>query len=109
LLVHLRDPEAAVRGMIRCLRPGGSIVIEDADFSGCFSSPGCDAFDQWVQWYQETVRRRGGDLTLGKRLRLCCAPSESERSWQPSCSQFSLKRSSSATGSYPLQDQKRSG
>jgi hypothetical protein len=47
---------------------GGLVVIEGANFAGCFTYPRCPAYDSWVAWYQETVRRNGGDTELGLRV-----------------------------------------
>jgi 2-polyprenyl-3-methyl-5-hydroxy-6-metoxy-1,4-benzoquinol methylase len=68
VLMHLRDPEHVVRLMADAVRPGGVVAIEDANFAGCFTYPLCPAYDRWVDWYQETVRRNGGDPELGLRL-----------------------------------------
>jgi hypothetical protein len=50
------------------VRPNGIVVVEDVHFSGCFAEPECPAYDQWVAWFSETVRRNGGDLDIGPRL-----------------------------------------
>jgi ubiquinone/menaquinone biosynthesis C-methylase UbiE len=68
LLMHLPDPEQTVAGMATAVRPGGMVVIEDANFAACFTYPRCAAYDSWVTWYRETVRRNGGDTDLGLRL-----------------------------------------
>ncbi len=70
LLSHLAAPEAALDRMLRALRPGGRIALEDIDFSGHFSSPECPAFRDYVRLYSEAVRARGGDPDIGPRLPL---------------------------------------
>lgn len=68
LLTHLREPGRALAGMIRALRPGGRIAVEDVDFSGHICHPACRAFDRYVEIYQAVVRRNGGDPVIGPRL-----------------------------------------
>ena len=68
LLMHVADPARIVGLMAAAVRSGGVVVIEDANFGGCFTYPSCPAYNSWVAWYQETVRRRGGDTDLGLRL-----------------------------------------
>ena len=68
LLMHLRDPERMVSLMATAIRSGGIVALEDANFAGCFAYPSCASYDRWVEWYQETVRRNGGDPELGLRL-----------------------------------------
>lgn len=68
LLMHLTDPVRTLRLMASAVRSDGLVVVEDANFAGCFTHPRCAAYDSWVAWYQETVRRNGGDTELGLRL-----------------------------------------
>ncbi len=68
VLMHLRDPGRALNTMTAAVRPGGVVAVEDANFAGCFTYPRCSAYDNWVAWYGETVRRRGGDPDIGPRL-----------------------------------------
>ena len=68
LLTHLAQPESALAGMVRAARPGGTVVVEDIQFTGHFSHPPCSAFDRYVALYQEVVRKRGGDPNIGPRL-----------------------------------------
>lgn len=68
LFMHLSDPQQVARLMVNALQPSGVVVLEDADFSGCFSYPSCAAHARWVGWYQEAVRRNGGDANFGPRL-----------------------------------------
>jgi SAM-dependent methyltransferase len=68
LLMHLRDPTRVARLMVAAVRPGGIVAVEDLNFSGSFTYPSCPAYDRRVEWYRETVRRRGGDADVGPRL-----------------------------------------
>jgi SAM-dependent methyltransferase len=70
LLTHLSDPEAAVRSFHEQLRPGGTLVVEDIDFSGHFTYPDSAAFHRYRELYCTTVTRRGGDPNIGPRLPL---------------------------------------
>lgn len=68
LLMHLPNPEAALREMTDLLRPGGMLVVEDGDFEGVYCSPRAPAFDRCFSLYREVIRRRGADPTIGMRL-----------------------------------------
>jgi len=70
LLTHLPDPESALRNMIRAVKPGGTIVLEDIDVSGWFVYPDSPAHRRFLALYSNTVRRRGGDPDIGPRLPL---------------------------------------
>jgi SAM-dependent methyltransferase len=68
VLSHLPDPEKALTGLVRALRPGGVLVVEDTDFAGTFRYPDCPALDRYRGWYQTVVKRNGGDSCIGPRL-----------------------------------------
>jgi len=68
VLTHLTDPVQALKHVHAALRPGGTVVVEDIDFSGYFCYPDCAALWQYVQLYTETTRRRGVDANIGPRL-----------------------------------------
>ena len=68
LLSHLNEPENCLAAMVEACRPGGTIVIEDTDFSGSFCYPTCAAYERYKELYQKVVQRRGGDPNIGPKL-----------------------------------------
>ena len=68
LLTHLSDPASAVECFYQHLKPGGTVIVEDIDFSGYFVAPPCAAFDRYTELYCAAVRKRGGDPNIGSRL-----------------------------------------
>ena len=68
LLTHLRRPAEALGRMLRALRPGGVVIVEDIDFSGHFCHPHSSAFSRYVELYTQVVQRRGGDPHIGPRV-----------------------------------------
>ena len=68
LLTHLPDPAPALDGMLRHVRPGGTLAIEDIDLDGSFCWPPSAAYDAFVRWYGAAHRAKGGDPTIGRRL-----------------------------------------
>ena len=68
ILEHVPDPLRVVRGMVRAVRPGGRIVLEDDDH---------EVFRQWPEipglaavWsaYMRTYEKNGNDPIVGRRL-----------------------------------------
>src|SRR5258708_6251062 len=43
LLIHMADPLLVIREMLRVVRPGGYVVVFEADFAIELSHPACDA------------------------------------------------------------------
>jgi SAM-dependent methyltransferase len=68
LLSHLNRLENCLAAMLEACRPGGTIVIEDTDFSGSFCYPHCAAYERYNELYQEIVQRTGGDPNIGPKL-----------------------------------------
>ena len=54
--------------MLRHVRPGGTLAIEDIDLDGSFCWPPSAAYDAFVRWYGAAHRAKGGDPTIGRRL-----------------------------------------
>ena len=73
LLLHLPDPRRALKRMSASLRPGGWLVVEDADFTPFGSAlpehPRAEAFDRVMRAGLELLRSSGRmDPFLGRRL-----------------------------------------
>ncbi len=62
------EPGTVLARMRQLARPGGRIVLEDTDMSGCYCHPHDPANARFVELYTEVVRRGGGDADLGRRL-----------------------------------------
>ena len=68
LLTHVRDPEAALAAMVRALKPGGRLVVEDIDYRGSFAHPESAAFERYEEIYELSAQANGGDPFIGARL-----------------------------------------
>jgi SAM-dependent methyltransferase len=68
LLMHLPEPEAALREMAALLRVGGVLVVEDGDFEGPYCSPRSPDYDRCFELYRAGVRLSGADPLIGLRL-----------------------------------------
>jgi len=74
VLVHVPEREAALRSMVTALRPGGWLVIEDADPAlqplACLdpSSPEEELANRIRRGFRELMAARGVDLSYGRKL-----------------------------------------
>jgi ubiquinone/menaquinone biosynthesis C-methylase UbiE len=68
VLQHLREPLELLRRMWDGVRPGGVLLVEDAEIGGCFSDPPNEGLDFYVRTYCEALERAGGDPWLGRKL-----------------------------------------
>ena len=68
VLMHMRQPEAALREMAALLRPGGLLVCEDGDFTSPFCEPPSAAFDRCFELYLALGAARGADFRIGPKL-----------------------------------------
>lgn len=69
LLSHLPRPERAVGAVVRALRPGGRLILEDVYFPGHVCYPANPVFARYVKLYQAVARvKEGGDAAIGPRL-----------------------------------------
>ena len=75
VLHHAEDPPAAIREMARALKPGGTLVITDAD-SHTHEWLRTEQHDRWLGFAREDVSRwleEAGleDVTVGDTHELC--------------------------------------
>ena len=75
LLVHMPDPERTVARLAAAVRPGGWLLLEEADFSMFRASdahyPGAEQFDMSVRRLLDAIRDAGiWDGALGHRIPL---------------------------------------
>ncbi|MYU21635.1 methyltransferase domain-containing protein [Streptomyces sp. SID8352] len=74
LLVHVPDRDRALRSMIRALRPGGRLLVEDADPAlqplPCPDEHGPEQrlANRLRQGFRDLLAERGADLSYGRRL-----------------------------------------
>ena len=67
LLIHLPEPEHALREMFALLKPDGILVCEDGDLTASGSEPP-SALDAFAVLWRRLGPSRGLDYTLGRRL-----------------------------------------
>jgi SAM-dependent methyltransferase len=67
LLLHLSEPESALREMWALLKPGGIVVCEDGDLTSAGSEPP-SALGAFADLFGRLGPVRGLDYTLGRRL-----------------------------------------
>jgi ubiquinone/menaquinone biosynthesis C-methylase UbiE len=68
LLQHLSRPVELLQRMWAAVRPGGAIVVEDADFGGLFCDPPDASFEFYARMLPAALARHGGDATAGRKL-----------------------------------------
>ena len=68
LLQHLSQPVDLLCRMWGGVRPGGVLIVEDADFDGWCCHPPNEEFDFFVRTYAQVLQRRGGDHAAGRKL-----------------------------------------
>lgn len=68
VLEHVRDPVAVVRNMVRAVRPGGRVVLQDDDHDVFRAWPEPPGFTALWRAFQRTYDRLGCDPFIGRRL-----------------------------------------
>ena len=68
VLQHLNQPVDLLSRMWSAVRPGGVLVVEDADIDTFCCHPPNEAFDFFLRTYGQVLKRRGGDDAIGRKL-----------------------------------------
>jgi SAM-dependent methyltransferase len=69
VLQHLREPAAALREMLRVVKPGGLVAVRDVDWGTVAYWPADPWLDRFIDMHLKTWRRNGGDPAMGRQLR----------------------------------------
>lgn len=68
VLMHLKEPLAALQEMYRLLRPNGILAVEDGDFDSTYCYPNHPAYQRCFTLYRSIGERTGADFLIGRKL-----------------------------------------
>jgi SAM-dependent methyltransferase len=68
LLEHLEEPQKVVDALVRAVRPGGRVILEDDDHEALILFPPVPAFERVWRAYARTYEARGQDPRVGRKL-----------------------------------------
>ena len=68
VLAYRERPEADLKSLTRCLKPGGIMVFQELDHMAARTIPPIPLIDQVRGWFIEAFRRSGIELQMGLKL-----------------------------------------
>ena len=68
VVVHVPDPEALLRAAVACLRPGGTLLVEDMNLGGYVAEPPLRAHALIHRAHAAASLTLGGDIGRGPRI-----------------------------------------
>lgn len=68
VLLHLTDPVAALREMLRVAKPDGVVAVRDTDYAGAFWWPADPRLDRWLAIYRAVAHANGAEPDGGRHL-----------------------------------------
>jgi len=72
IVSHLAERSGFIARLREALRPSGTLMLEDIDFSGAFCYPANAAYSRYCELYVQVIARRGGDANVGGNLYQLC-------------------------------------
>ena len=72
IVSHLGGRPGFIARLRDALRPSGTLLLEDIDFSGAFCYPANPAYARYCELYVQVIERRGGDANVGAKLYGLC-------------------------------------
>lgn len=71
ILLHVKNPAAALRALLDRVAPGGRIAFIEMDLSSAQVTPPLSLFDETLSWIRTTYLRDGVEIDMGSRLFAC--------------------------------------
>lgn len=68
VLVHIKNPQNAIRIMYNSVKKGGTLACEEPDINSCFTIPKSKAFDMHIKLLSDFLIMNGCDPDLGSNL-----------------------------------------
>ena len=68
VLQHVGDPVGMLKEMRRVAKTGGIVAARESDYSSFAWYPELDGLTEWLQLYDRTARRNGGEPNAGRMI-----------------------------------------